>query len=245
MTAEKLSKLLSLGEGRSMELMAEYRAEAAGRQVCAFLNSGGGYVVFGVDENREVVGLGPSLDINGLERELRGRTVPTTPFSFELHEIEGKTVVVIEVPAGKDIPYAFDDDIFMRSGASTRKADVETIRDMIVRAQPEPERWERRFSDARLDVDVDYACLGHVVKSIQRAGRIGLRDSEDPIAVLDNLSLIKFGRLTNAGDLLFCRDTARRYPQVLVKAVRFSMTKTDDDYPDLKALFGACVPGPR
>jgi len=241
MTAERLSKLLSLGEGRSTALMAEYRPESAGRQVCALLNSGGGYAVFGIGEDREAIGLDPRFDIGAHERELRGRIVPKTPFSFEVHDIEGKRVVVIEVPAGKDLPYSFDGDIFVRIGASTKKADVETIRDMVVRSQSEPERWERRFSDARLDLDLDDDCLSRTVKDIKKAGRIDLRDGEDSLAALDDLALVKFGRLTNAGDLLFCKNTARRYPQVRVKAAKFSKTKADDSYPDLKYFEGPAL----
>jgi predicted HTH transcriptional regulator len=223
MTEESLRKLLALGEGQTTDFRADYRIEDAGREVCAFLNSGGGCVVFGLDKRSGTVGIPQSIDIVDLETELKGRIVPKSLFSLESHTVEGKPVLVIEVTAGKDIPNSFDNDIFVRSGASVRKADVATILDMITRSHTEAERWERRFSDARLDNE----CLRLVVRSIQTAERIRLTDSEDPVAVPEDLSLIKFGRLTNAGDLLFCRNTARRYPQVRAKAARFSTGKTD------------------
>ncbi len=46
--------------------------------------------------------------------------------------------------SGQDIPYAFHNEVFVRDGDQTVQADIETIREMVMRRQVEPERWERR-----------------------------------------------------------------------------------------------------
>jgi len=60
-------------------------------------------------------------------------------------------------PFGQDIPFSFRNEIFIREGARSRRTDVETIKDMVMRRQVEPERWKRRFSDANLERDLDQA----------------------------------------------------------------------------------------
>ena len=49
---------------------------------------------------------------------------------------------------------------FIREGEMTRRADIATLREMIMRREVEPERWERRFSNADLHDDLDATCVG-------------------------------------------------------------------------------------
>ena len=122
----------------------------------------------GVDDKGTIVGSGIGYgDVDALQADLTGHISPSAFISFEIHEISGKTLLAIEVPSGKDVPYSFMDDIYVREGEHLRKADVQVIRDMVLRRQSEPERWERRFSDARLDGDLDESQLSSVAEAIR------------------------------------------------------------------------------
>ena len=59
--------------------------------------------------------------------------------------------------------------------------------------------------------------------------------------VLEDLSVSKYGRLTNAGDILFSKNPAVRYPQTRAKAVCFAVEKSDGNYRDMKSFEGALV----
>jgi predicted HTH transcriptional regulator len=73
MNSIELTRLLSLGEGQSVEFKTRADAKAAGQQVCAFLNSGGGYVVIGIDGDNEPVGVTDGHDHEALYKlELPG-----------------------------------------------------------------------------------------------------------------------------------------------------------------------------
>ncbi len=143
---------------------------------------------------------------------------------------------------GKDLPYAFQDVIYLRVGQSTQKADIDTIRDMVLRRQVEPERWERRFSSAEIERDIDLDEIRSAVANIQKNRRAFFKDAENPYSILEDLSVAKYGRLTNGGDVLFGLNPAKRLPQVRVRAAYFASDKADDTFIDMKSFEGPLVP---
>ncbi|MES2951848.1 MAG: ATP-binding protein [Pseudomonadota bacterium] len=52
---------------------------------------------------------------------------------------------------------------------------------------------------------------------------------------------MKYGRLTNGGDVLFGKSPAQRHPQVRVRCAAFPTDKTDDAYRDFKNFEGPLV----
>lgn len=121
------------------------------------------------------------------------------------------------------------------------EADIATVRDMVLRRQVEPERWERRFSSAEIEFDLDETEITATVQSADRNLRMRFRDPADRVAVLHEMAVAQFGRLTNAGDILFARTPDIRYPQVRVRAVCFACGKADDIYRDDQTFSGPAV----
>ncbi|MFA5614522.1 MAG: RNA-binding domain-containing protein, partial [Methanoculleus sp.] len=244
MKAKAIREILSLGEGPDIEFLPDCRnIGTIGPVVCGFLNTSGGYVVCGVDEQGRVAGIeNPDATEKSLEQELQQALSPGALVPVQAHEVEGKALLVIEVPAGKDLPYAFENIIYLRTGETTRKADVETIRDMVLRKQVEPERWERRFSSADMSEDLDLAEIQSTLKEVAASKRFRFRDSSNPVAILEDLSVSRYGRLTNGGDLLFGTNPAVRYPQIRVRAMVSRVDRADDTYQDMKSFEGPLVP---
>lgn len=238
MSRADLQRLLSLGESQSLEFKIGVDPYIIGQQICAFLNSGGGYVVLGVNADGEVKGVSPASKSlrNSLEQTIVSGLTPKALVSFEEQILDGKPVWVIEVPAGQDIPYSYLDEIFIREGEHTRRADVAILRDMILQRQNEPERWERRFSDADVEQDMDEKEIRAITMSVADGRLKGLFES--PLKVLGQLGLVKYGRLTNGGDVLFASNPAARHPQARVRAVCYSNDKSDDTYRDFKNFEG-------
>lgn len=116
MKPEKIKEMLALGEeNQRTEFKAHIRnIDSLGRVVCGFLNSGGGYLVCGVDEHGCIQGVATVSDvISRLEKHLHEGISPKALVSVQTQELDQKSVVVIEVPSGKDVPYAFRDVIFI------------------------------------------------------------------------------------------------------------------------------------
>ncbi|MGP8254424.1 MAG: Fic family protein, partial [Methanoregula sp.] len=164
-----------------------------------------------------------------------------TLVEIHVQNVQDKDLIILEVPAGQDPPYAFQNIIYMRTGAETKKADIETIRDLVLRRQVEPERWERRFSLADPDKDLDKEEIKTAINAIAKTGRLQINDQLPNISFLEQLSVFKYGRLTNGGDILFTTNPAIRNPQIRVRTARFTTDKSDDKFTDQKSFEGPLV----
>lgn len=240
MNAQRLSELLGLGEGQRVEFKSQPGPEAVGTVVCGFLNSSGGYLICGFDEQTGIVGIkdNPMAILARLESTLAEQITPKAFVSFEVVEIDGKPLIVIEAPAGRDIPYAFRNSIYIRQGEQNRKANVETIRDLVMRRQIEPERWERRFSMADMERDIEEKEVYDTAADASEAQRVMFRDTGSVNDILEDLAVARYGRITQAGDVLFTRQPQQRYPQIRARAMRYRSTGADQEFLNMKTFEG-------
>jgi len=236
-STSELEKLLSLGEGQTLEFKSKANVQVCGPQVCAFLNSQGGYLLCGVGEHGDIVGVEQAQQVvDKLEGQLKRAIQPPVLFSVEVQPVEDKSLIVLEVPAGQDIPYSYNSDIYIRNGEMTQKADVDTIRDMVMSKQIEPTRWERLFSSELNEQSLSASAC----KKLLSAKRIPdeVKQAEQGLLhQLQLLSLAKYGRLTNSADVLLAKQPGERHPQARVRAVCYR-NKADDEYQDLQHLDG-------
>ena len=238
-TLSTLRQELGFGEHHHLESHLKADLNNCGKVVVSFLNGQGGVLLCGMDKKGLVKGISKAKQVaQDLEQALKSDIQSPVLFSVEVHPIQKKDLIVIEVPAGKDIPYAYQSDIYVRDSGAIQKADVETLRDMILRKQIEPERWERQFSDiTETDLSMD-AC-----KKLISAHRLpqSIRESEQGVThQLQMLSLAKYGRITNAGLVLMAKNPAQKHPQTRVSALCTSH-KSADEYSDIQHLEGPLV----
>lgn len=241
MRPERIHELLKLGEGSRVEFKTTLlRAfDPIGKVVCSFLNTSGGYVLCGVADKGRVVGVDVTDDqLASFERRLFEAISPTVLVAVERMELEGKQVVLIEVAQGRDLPFSFKGVIYMRVGDAVVPASPATIRDMVLRSQIEPERWERRFSLADMERDLDHAEVVATVRDADAVKRAFFANNKELGDTLEKLSVARYGRLTNGGDVLFTKDAALRFPQTRVRAYRYASDKAGDTLGDIKSFEG-------
>ena len=97
------------------------------------------------------------------------------------------------------------------------------------------------FSLADINNDLSEKEIRSFIKAAKGKLQSNKIEVSDKISLLEKLSLVKYGRLTNGGDVLFGENPAIRYPQVRVQAVRFESDQTDDTYLDMKIYEGPLV----
>jgi ATP-dependent DNA helicase RecG len=209
--------------------------------ICSFLNSGGGQIVVGVtqegerarDVTKEEV-LQAVYDLtNGLAG---GRLVP--PALCDVTK-EGEAVVV-DIPAGLDRPYLFDDAIYVRRGIASVPANAAEVRRLIEDRYLEGDRWERQPFEGLRPSELDQEQILLTAKGAAKLAGRQFRDKDDPEAVLEDLRLMRDGRLTNAAVLLFSEDAGQIFPQSRVRAVRYD-AEDRDEIADTKMFDGHLI----
>ncbi len=131
------------GESKTLEFKAvlSSKSESYLKTVVAFANTDGGRLIFGIDDkSRQVVGVEKDnvfkiMDAiaNAVSDSCAPKIVPD--ISFET--IEDKTVVLVDIAAGFNRPYmlksgGLDKGVYVRVGATSRPADTEQIREMML-----------------------------------------------------------------------------------------------------------------
>ncbi len=111
--------------------------------VCAFANTDGGTIYIGLDAdpNRSVAGVQNAPKVmSDLSQAINRNVFPALKTELDILETHGQNVIRVQVPMGKQRPYAVGKDkIYMRNGTDSSLA----VRDEIVNLveQNLPEEW--------------------------------------------------------------------------------------------------------
>ncbi|MEI6423594.1 MAG: RNA-binding domain-containing protein, partial [Lentisphaerota bacterium] len=201
--------------------------DAVARAVCGMLNHKGGTVLVGVDKKGIIAGGGcTEQDANSLRHFLQSGITPQILFTTTLDSVTGGQVIVVDVPEGVDRPYVFDGTIYIQTGSETVKASAEAMRTMVENRAREMERWERRSASGLFISDLAETLLRETVQNAVQKRGYTFTDAKNTEAVLADLSLSRYGQLTNAADVLFGRRVALRQPQTRLRAVCYDTDKS-------------------
>ncbi len=142
-----LRDLISLGEGRSVEFKQSLppKSETYLKTVIAFANSAGGTLIFGIDDKtHSILGLEsdhiPRLQ-DAVTNAICDRCEPAVPFNVVIEEIDGKTLLRIDVSEGRQKPYFLKSEgeekgTYVRIAATSRRADAWQLRQLMYSCRP-------------------------------------------------------------------------------------------------------------
>lgn len=108
------------------------------KSVCAFANGIGGTLIFGIDDDRNIVGLSkPHEDAEKISRLIKDRITPTPDFKLEPEIIEGKTILKAIVKTGRSTPYYYRADgimeTYIRIGNESTIAPSNIVNELILK----------------------------------------------------------------------------------------------------------------
>lgn len=200
------------------------------------------WLVFGVKDNRQVVGSNfrsSRKDLDSLKEEVANKTTNRITF-IEIHEVphaDGR-VVLFEIPAApKGLPIAFDGHYYGRDGEALSPLNLEEIE--RIRAQVGTEDWSAVVvPEAALD-DLDEEALAVARRNFKskfpdKASEV---DGWDDATFLNKAKLTIKGKITRAALLLLGKEEAEHFLQPAEAKVRWLLKDhqgNDRDY----ALFG-------
>ena len=135
------------------------------KTVVAFAN--GGRIVFGIDDKtREVVGISEDvvfLEIDAITNAISDSCEPTIIPDVYLQNINGKTVIVAEIRAGRQKPYyikadGLENGVYIRVSGTTRPADREMSRELYYECEGHAFDSVIRRDLKVTDEDIDTLC---------------------------------------------------------------------------------------
>lgn len=189
--------------------------------IAALATRGGGTVLVGLRDDGTLVGV--NLGAGALERfvqQVLAGTDPTVYIDATTHEVDGLTLLRVDVPPG-DGPHLAFGRAFYRSGPTTVAMGRDEYERRLLDRLRESAGFERRIdldSSARIDPER--------VQAFRAAAGDGLPDFDDE-TLLTRLHLRRDNQLTVGGILLFGDNPQGPLPQACIRARATRSTHRD------------------
>ena len=148
------------------------------KSVVAFANGSGGKIIFGiVDKTKEVIGFNKEdvfKKMDAIANAVSDSCEPAIIPDITLQTIEGKTVIVVDVPEGRQRPYYIKSlgrevGVYVRVAGTTRPADEYMIKELLFEGS-------NRYYDQALctglnitDEDIDDLCKSMKEQAVKNA----------------------------------------------------------------------------
>ena len=184
-TYMNIIELLS-GESKNVEYKVKRPEKSINylKSVVAFSNSTGGYIIFGIeDKSREVIGIPEDTifqEMDAITNAISDSCEPVIIPDVYPQTVDGKTVIVAAISAGKQRPYyiksnGLTDGVYIRVSGTSRKADQTIVREMYYesegRSYDEVVRTDLNISDEeikKLCADMKKVAIANCKNDVQR-----------------------------------------------------------------------------
>ena len=228
----ELVRMVRGGEDTFLELKVKLsNPEKIAQGICALANTGGGLIVFGVNDQLRVDGLDDPEEVQTeLARICREDIYPQiVPYIDAIAFDNGRRIVALDVQ-GRRRPYRMraDGRFFIRVGAEKREATRNELAELLDEARPFD--YERTPSMGATVDDIDEAHLWSFVRSFDGDAFDSARAGDYPTNEILERDLLLASMVgseivpTVAGMLLFGRDEAMAelLPRASIVVTRFA-----------------------
>lgn len=236
MTIEDIQKIISTDETRILELKKSTGELKDGmHSACAFLNTDGGWLIFGIaptslkiigqqvtDNTRQeignaIAGLEPAIDVK----------VEYIPVPDAKND---EKIIAMHFNCWKygDMPYTYHGCPYIRIESTTKVMPREMYDERLRASDPQKFGWENRMASGVTLADIDENRVRHAVRLGVERGRILEAALTEPIEqTLEKWKIVKDSKPTNAAVALFSKNLDE-YPQLLMRMARFRGTDKNE-----------------
>jgi len=185
-----LQEILS-GESKNVEFKEKLPEKSIKymKTVVAFANSSGGSLVFGVEDSTcRIVGIDDEnlfKTMDAITNAIADSCEPAIYPDVSLQTVEGKTIIVVEIPIGRQRPYYIkslgkDDGVFVRVAGTSRPADAQMIKELLF------EGSNRSFDQSIcMGLTVSQDDIEQLCVSMKKTALKNCRNEEERAAVKD------------------------------------------------------------
>ncbi len=206
--------------------------ELAKDLVC-FANTDGGQLIFGISSDKRIVGVDdPDWLFNKVDDIAFQHCEPPITVVQESLDVNGKTVIVVNIPKGDQRPYRTNSGIYyIRTTSGCRQASREELLRLF---QATESLYYDETTLPRLSLsDLD---IGAFENFLEETGQTDL--GVDQKRLLKNWRLMSGNHPTIAGIILFGRKPQQHLPYVQVNAARIPGVDVSMEPSDMKDITG-------
>jgi predicted HTH transcriptional regulator len=111
MRYRELLDLIEEGENIQVEFKRKFSThDKIAREMIAFANTKGGYVLFGIDDDKKIVGVESEKETTELVKDAAlNYCEPSLEYSIEYREIDSKEIVIVRIPESVQKPHRIQD----------------------------------------------------------------------------------------------------------------------------------------
>lgn len=193
MTLAHVKTLIANSESASVEFKKSTgQLTRAAETLCAFLNGTGGTVLFGVANDRSVVGQLVSDDTLRDAAETLRRIEPPVAVGIDRIKLPGSRSEILALSVSPDDDsrvFAFDGRAYQRVGSTTQVMPQETYQRLLMDRTHSHKRWENSASPIHAE-DLDLSELRATVRMGIEFGRIPSTASAEAGDILERFGLL-------------------------------------------------------
>ncbi len=222
MNVKQVEEIIKSGENQELEFKESFHSQQKICQIlCGLGNTNGGMIIFGVSNERKIMGISENLD--EFQRKIANANQclsPTPIISIETHKIEKKEVIIVIIQRAIDgIYYMFDGAIYVRIGSTTKKLDGQNHL-VFLRNKQILSFDETYENDAKIE-DLDLDNIKEYLKSRDQKDFLDTHTIEDFLISKRLASKNGTLKIKNSAVLLFAKNPQDFYPQSETKFVKF------------------------
>lgn len=213
MDMDKLRLLIAEGEGLTVEFKEKYTPKID-RDIVAFANTKGGYIILGVSDGGMILGEALTNKMKAEIIDLARKCDPT----IEIKKISRhEDLVVIEVPEGEEKPYSCSSGYYIRFDGLSQKMTQKEVRFLYKNAVAGV--FEEDFHKDFTWEDIS----PEKIQTFFREAKISLA-AVSPQDALRSLNLAVKDGIKNAGVLFFAKEPRRHIIQCQMTLAAFKGT---------------------
>ena len=246
-------------ESERIEFKRGWNPGAVYRTICAFANdfsnSGGGYIILGVEEAngiavRPVEGIDENL-IDSIQKEMIGLNNLINPVyhpKLSVEEVDGKKIIVIWVPGGPNRPYEVPEEIkarekkyayYLRRYGSTIKASKAEREELLSLANQVP--FDDRPNIQASINDISYVLLKEHMRQtgsrlMENIDNLRIADVLEQMDLLSGPPEQMYPR--NVALMLFSDKPEKYFPYSRVEIVHFPKGEADPEFEEVPPISG-------
>lgn len=110
------------------------------KSISAFANTLGGFLIFGISDDNQIVGLEtPDKDAELISKIIKTRLNPIPEFKISFHTEDGNVLLIVQVFKGEETPYYYSGDglleAYVRIGNESAKAPPIELKRLVLRGR--------------------------------------------------------------------------------------------------------------